>query len=410
MKTPELAREKPNETRESLLGFFDVRRFVLRDRVISAQEKGKAQGKENTDLRRLISDTEKRQSTLHRETRDMRVAELTHLDRNDLLLSSTKIREQEGMLWFQVTFPSETAERGIGLGHILPTNYQYVMVWKKGEKAPISGKRKNFRDQRSGNRPGYADESGKYIPIMTGDLFQAFENDFEFRHARLVLMGTPRTQEKVPSRDARTEKKEKRGGILDTLYNLNGNALAKAVQNLSPEDVWKIRHQYGPKGLRNFFIKRGIYDTCFDQKAIYGMAEKIVKIHPVTGNQKSDAETLTRIAWHESQGGRIFAVSPTGALGIAQMVKGNYNGRWSFNPFVPETALNHMALHLQLDYASFKNLEKAISAYNNGEGAVRRAVQVAKKAGRNQEWERYLPRREGREYRRRIQRVDLEIA
>jgi hypothetical protein len=74
---------------------------------------------------------------------------------------------------------------------------------------------------------------------------------------------------------------------------------------------------------------------------------------------------LTRLIWQESRF-EADAVSPAGALGIAQFMPGTADDRRLKNPFDPESAIPKAAALLADLKAQFGNLGLAAAAYNAG--------------------------------------------
>lgn len=113
-------------------------------------------------------------------------------------------------------------------------------------------------------------------------------------------------------------------------------------------------------------------------------------IETVAAQNKLDPHFLTRLVWKES----LFdpgAVSPAGALGIAQFMPGTALLRGLDDPFNPAKALSASAKYLAELSALYGNLGLAAAAYNAGEKRVASFI-----AG-----ERQLPR-ETRDYVRAI--------
>jgi hypothetical protein len=81
-------------------------------------------------------------------------------------------------------------------------------------------------------------------------------------------------------------------------------------------------------------------------------------------------ELLTRLIWQESRF-NPNAVSPKGAMGIAQFMPRTAAGRGLTNPFDPLTALRESAAYLSELRTTFKgNLGLAVAGYNAGPGRV----------------------------------------
>jgi hypothetical protein len=81
-------------------------------------------------------------------------------------------------------------------------------------------------------------------------------------------------------------------------------------------------------------------------------------------------ELFTRLIWQESRF-NPNAVSPKGAMGIAQFMPGTASSRGLTDPFEPLTALRESASYLAELRTTFKgNLGLAAAAYNAGPGRV----------------------------------------
>jgi hypothetical protein len=78
---------------------------------------------------------------------------------------------------------------------------------------------------------------------------------------------------------------------------------------------------------------------------------------------------LTRVIWRESSF-RASAISPAGALGIAQFMPGTAQERGLANPFDPEQAIPKAAHFLAELRAQFGSLANAAAAYNAGPARV----------------------------------------
>jgi len=80
-------------------------------------------------------------------------------------------------------------------------------------------------------------------------------------------------------------------------------------------------------------------------------------------------EFFARVIWQESRF-NARAVSPKGALGIAQFMPQTAEFRGVADPFDPIDALKHSASYLHDLHAQFGNLGLAAAAYNAGPGRV----------------------------------------
>ena len=82
---------------------------------------------------------------------------------------------------------------------------------------------------------------------------------------------------------------------------------------------------------------------------------------------------LTRLIWQESNF-QVHAVSPAGAMGVAQFMPGTATARGLADPFDPEQAIPHSASLLADLKAQFANWGLAAAAYNAGPGRVDKFV------------------------------------
>jgi len=82
-----------------------------------------------------------------------------------------------------------------------------------------------------------------------------------------------------------------------------------------------------------------------------------------------DPHFLTRLIWRESLFDP-YAISPAGALGIAQFMPGTAKLRGLADPFNPAEAIRASALYLAEMARAYGNLGLAAAAYNSGEGRV----------------------------------------
>jgi len=106
----------------------------------------------------------------------------------------------------------------------------------------------------------------------------------------------------------------------------------------------------------------------------------------------------------DSQG--RYIVSPTGAMGIAQLIPSTaYNPGFGVKPLVGEEIYDeNKQIRFQNDYMDAMNKryggdkDKAFTAYNAGPGAVDKAIAAATKAGDASKWKDYLPSTEAKEY------------
>jgi hypothetical protein len=100
-------------------------------------------------------------------------------------------------------------------------------------------------------------------------------------------------------------------------------------------------------------------------------AEKICRtLTQAAAENALPIELFTRLIWQESRF-NPNAVSPKGAMGIAQFMPRTASGRGLADPFEPLTALRESAAYLAELRTTFKgNLGLAVAGYNAGPGRV----------------------------------------
>jgi|GEM_PF-5082340 len=280
------------------------------------------------------------------------------------------------------------SETLLGLGH-----FDYFV--NRFAYSSING-RAGARQARS-PKPGYFDATG-YIAIYSGDTIEGLTEKPEgLALGNTSSMKDYRDQAKTHNDQYANYIEMERGllnvsgGAVDiTSLPEETQALAKKMQEMSPRQVFDMRKQMGAKGFKQFMRTKGLLNAKLSKGEVEGYAasaiEKDGDIFP--GRSKADQiKLLTSLLKHESDW-RPFNVSPTGALGIGQMIKANYVNKWNFNPLNPEIAIRYAAEHLRLDRRSLGSDEYAITAYNRGAGYVRRhGTGGPSKEGRN-----YLPK------------------
>lgn len=96
-------------------------------------------------------------------------------------------------------------------------------------------------------------------------------------------------------------------------------------------------------------------------------------IAAVAGEAGIDPHFFARLVWQESLFDP-YAISPAGALGIAQFIPETARRRGLADPFNPAQALQASAFYLADLTAQFGNVGMAAVAYNGGEGRAERFI------------------------------------
>lgn len=377
------------------------------------------------------------------ETQQM--SDVLNLDADVILGAITTLQEDASGLWYHVHFPNDQSLAKIGLGNCLSAEYKFVEVWKEGEDTPILGRQAKTEYPAGVPRMGYVDENNEYITIVNGDRFRPFRNiaemtqrpaeypenqpvDLATASAMVTAPVVPEAWENLSEEDFPSAEEEQAlkqsyveyeenifrerqlflESILPELSNKTPEEIQEYLFALNAEEVWDLRSALGPYGLQKVLREAGVYDVKLSQQKIYDMTESALTQYPFTGDLQADREILTQLMWHESTGGRIFAVSDTGALGLGQMTKRNYKTKWNFNPFIPEEAVLHAALHLHEDHKHFQNVEQTITSYNVGQGAVDSAIKRAAANGRG--WHSNISSSQGRNFLGHVRAVQLDIS
>ncbi len=186
-------------------------------------------------------------------------------------------------------------------------------------------------------------------------------------------------------------------------------------QKLSAKEfLAKKKGRYTKDVLREIGLKKGVFFSDLDYlgktlpnnpeqtygELIFESAQIFAKKYGV--NEKALYRIATSIFAREAHGDP-FAVSSTYALGIAGLTSDIYDGsdsRFSaINPFNPRAAIPHGVKYFAiLLKANDGNIDRALTAYNAGLGAVRTAAAKAKKRGLAERHYKNFLNKEGREY------------
>jgi len=317
-------------------------------------------------------------------------------------------------------------DNAVGMGDLFGPETKFILC-KNAKRTEIG-----VRDIVDG-KVGYRGiNTGKYIAIHSGDEFRPLRNAEENAKANGTDVGksdwdqskTEETQENYEEIHVFPTKKEEQETkiiwkqhieIEDENYDItkehweqrckemgmspddlkNGLNLDKVdqmqIMDMSAREIWQLRKKLGPARLKKTFEKMGYDKIVLSKEKIFQRVANELKMTGKVFDNKmlkssgfmSEAKLISSLLWQESRG-KIFAVSHSGCLGLAQMSSSNYLKRWNFNPFDPDKAIKHCLEHLRVDYKRFgktKNgIEKTIVAYNRGGGYVNK---MTKKHGNN---------------------------
>jgi soluble lytic murein transglycosylase-like protein len=144
---------------------------------------------------------------------------------------------------------------------------------------------------------------------------------------------------------------------------------------LTSSDTWSESNDTSSQGNSVSTIARRIWDTI--------PATPYLPLLSSTESALGIPDTLlTRMAWIESRFNPV-AKSPKGAVGIMQIVPSMHPG---VNAQSPQAAIPYAGNYLRSLYSRFGSWEKAVAAYNWGEGNLQKAI-----AARGDNWKSGLP-------------------
>jgi hypothetical protein len=284
----------------------------------------------------------------------------------------------------------------IGAGDLLSREKEFIRVDGELGKRSISNR----------GKVGYLGKSGEYLAIFGGEKLD--ENPEVTKEEKVSLenikihsiedemgakkdfLGKVKNEEigEKEAHDQLLQKLNKMGLKIDGLdpkgfEKLDKEKVRTFLLEMKPREVYEFRKAIdkgGKKystdnfrelmkitGLKNEKISVAdtynfIKETLQKQGSVFS-AEEVKKI-----GFASEAQVFQKILRIES-GFKPFAVSNTGALGIAQMTSQNY-AKKGFNPFDWKKSIEHQIDHFRADYQRFGDIEKAIVAYNRGGGYV----------------------------------------
>lgn len=185
--------------------------------------------------------------------------------------------------------------------------------------------------------------------------------------------------------------------------------LADYIRALSPKDVWVFRknldnpnkqNKYSAKLFQKLIKTTGLYDIRYSPSEIRLFVEKSLRSRGYNENNLLFSKTKKpkpttfedEVLWimallRQESDFRPFNVSWTGALGLSQMTKGNYEGgalNGAFNPFRdPIQSITKTIIHLEdnVERVNNKTFKNIITAYNRGAGGVNKGLSVSDKEG-----------------------------
>ncbi len=283
----------------------------------------------------------------------------------------------------------------IGVGDLVPRSTEYARV--DGEL----GKRSIF----GSGKVGYLDQSGEYLAIWGGEKIDekpevSAEEKASLENIKIAsLESETAAKQSFLNKTKQEEVTEKKtyGKLLEKL-----NKMGLKIDGLDPQDFAKLDKEK----VKNFFLEMSPAEVYEFRKEIDRGGKKYSTVNfralmKITGLDKetvSEAKTLRFIqktlegnsVFPASEVSKIglgsearvfqkilriesafkpFAVSGTGALGIAQMTSLNYKPK-NFNPFDWQKSIKSQIEHFRAEYQRFGDIEKAIVAYNRGGGYV----------------------------------------
>jgi len=284
----------------------------------------------------------------------------------------------------------------IGAGDLLPRSSEYASI------DGVIGK----RSRTARGKVGYLTVEGKYLAIWGGekldpspdvsaDIKAGFEkvqtsSTEEETVAKKSFLEKTKTEEVVEgkAREELLSKLQKMGLQIDGLdpqdfKNLDKEKVKTFFTSMTPREVYEFRKTIdkGGKKYSTVNFRQLMKVTGLDQIEISGdeasqyITEALKKngsVFPADQVQKlgfkTEADIFKKILEKES-GFKPFAISGTGALGIAQMTSQNYVKK-NFNPFDWKKSIEFQIDHLKTDFQRFGDIEKTIVAYNRGGGYV----------------------------------------
>ncbi len=284
----------------------------------------------------------------------------------------------------------------VGAGDLFPQSVKYLAV------DGVVGK----RSMTKRGKIGYLTPEGKYLAIWGGeklepnsdvaaDVKTSFEKVQTFLAEKETEANTNflvKTQKKeVVEQKAGEEllfKLQKMGLKIDGLdpqdfKNLDKEKVKGFFLSMSPSEVYEFRKtidkggkKYSTVNFRELMKLTGLdkikISPSETSQYIRESLKKNGSVFPIEQVQRlgfrSEEEVFQSILKNESAF-KPFAVSHTGALGIAQMTSQNYVKK-NFNPFDWKKGIDFQIAHLKDDYQRFGNIEKAVVAYNRGGGYV----------------------------------------
>lgn len=308
----------------------------------------------------------------------------------------------------------------LGLGHFRAFTDKYQQVEVNGVIGTLAVK--------SGHKkPGYFTAEGNYIAIWDGDVvkgiprktvktdeemsesgkaeaeiaateYENYKKEADALNQNYVegLITDEMTAEEV--REKLIEKFSAMGiklGDLDLKDKESMKAITpdkwnEVITGLSGKEIQSLVKSLGRKNFADFIKMCGLeHYGQLSRNQIAEKAQKVITekfqagIFPGAGID--EAKLVGSLMYHESAGGRPYAINYTGnCLGLGQIQDNNYlnwdssGGTKGFNPFDPNEAVFQAVRYLQRNYAKFASnkdaLKLAVVSYNRGEGFAEKAL------------------------------------
>jgi len=284
---------------------------------------------------------------------------------------------------FTVQNLHESIKNSVGLGNILPHSQTFVKV------NGVLGRRGYSKLK---NKVGYFDKNGNYLKIFNDykvELVDSVDFDISKWGDGIQILEKNDDAEKLESE---ADLYRKAADVFEQFEEKTPDEIATDLQTKTFGEIWEIRRAVGAKNFKDFLIERKVYNQRISKKDIYKKVSSELensKLFSVLGSFEDRAELISALIFHESDGGRIFAVSPSGCLGLGQFTAKNYL-KYGLNPFNPDESIKYVVRHLEEKSKFFGNdlesIKKTVVAYNRGEGFVLDAIRSAKNAGRDAQW------------------------
>jgi len=360
---------------------------------------GELDGEINADVGNLAKQIEKTEDSVEKKTAFEKIVEILKktfgIDRlrsmktffdtmhaNSETAMAQFLGEPENGI-FTVKNLHESIKNSVGLGNILPHSQTFVKV------NGVLGRRGYSKLK---NKVGYFDKNGNYLKIFNDykvELVDSVDFDISKWGDGIQILEKNDDAEKLESE---ADLYRKAADVFEQFEEKTPDEIATDLQTKTFGEIWEIRRAVGAKNFKDFLIERKVYNQRISKKDIYKKVSSELensKLFSVLGSFEDRAELISALIFHESDGGRIFAVSPSGCLGLGQFTAKNYL-KYGLNPFNPDESIKYVVRHLEEKSKFFGNdlesIKKTVVAYNRGEGFVLDAIRSAKNAGRDAQW------------------------